>query len=164
MKKIIVSMLLLLPLGLFAQEVKLAIVNTGEIINLLPEMSTLQSEMATLQQTLQKESKQMEDEYTRKVADLTEQNESLTDNIRKLRVQEIDDLRGRLENFLASAQETMEKRQEELFAPIQEKVMNAINSVGEENGYTILNPQVLLFKGKGVADATDLVKAKLGLK
>jgi len=43
--------------------------------------------------------------------------------------------------------------------------MKAIDSVGEENGYTcIMNPQVLLYKGKGVIDATDKVKAKLGLK
>ena len=165
MKKFIVSMLLLLPLCLVAQEIKIAIVNTGEVFNGMPEISAWENEMATIRQQYQNEMKVMEDEYNRKYADLVAQNDSLTDNIRQLRVQEIDGIRERLENFAPMAQETITKKSEELFAPIQEKVMKAIESVGDENGYTcVLNPQVLLFKGKGVIDATDKVKAKLGLK
>jgi len=165
MKKFIVSMLLLLPLCLVAQEIKIAIVNTGEIINIMPETSALESEIATLSQQYQNEMKAMEDEYNRKYEDLVAQSDSLTDNIRQLRVQEIEGIRSRLENFVPMAQETIQKKQEVLFAPIQEKLMKAIDSVGEENGYTcIMNPQVFLYKGKGVIDATDKVKAKLGLK
>jgi len=38
-------------------------------------------------------------------------------------------------------------------------------AVGDEKGYTyILNPQVLLYKGNDAVDATDFVKAKLGIK
>ena len=165
MKKFIVSMLLLLPLCLVAQEIKIAIVNTGEIFNIMPEVDALENETVTMRQQYQNEMKVMEDEFNRKYEDLVAQSDSLTDNIRQLRVQEIEGIRSRLENFAPMAQEAIQKKQEELFAPIQEKVMKAIDSVGEENGYTcIMNPQVLLYKGKGVIDATDKVKAKLGLK
>ena len=165
MKKIIVSMLLLLPFGLIAQEMKIAIVNQAEIFNLLPETSALESEIATLQQTAQKEMKSMEDEYLRKYSDLQSQNETLTENIKKLRLQELEDIQARMQNFAASAQENMEKRQEELLMPIREKIQKAVTSVGEENGYTyILNPQVVLYKGNSAIDATEKVKAKLGLK
>ena len=158
-------MLLLLPLGLIAQEMKIAIVNTTEIFSLLPETDAVENELAKLGQQYQREAQLMDDEYARKVSDLTAQNDSLTDNIRKLRVQEIDDLRGRLENFIASAQENINKKQEELFAPLRDKVQKAIDSVGEENGYAyILNPQVLLYRGNSAIDATDKVKAKLGIK
>ena len=164
MKKIIVSMLLLLPIGLSAQELKFAIVNTSEIFVLMPEASTAESELATLRQQLEKESKSMEDEYTRKLTDFQMQSDSLNENIRNLRIREIEDIRGRLENFNASAPEQYEKRQSELVTPIQEKIFKAIESVGEENGYSILNPQVFLHRGKGIVDATEQVKAKLGLK
>ena len=165
MKKFIVSMLLFLPLCLVAQEIKIAIVNTGEIFNIMPEMDALENETVALRQQFQNEMKVMEDEYTRKYEDFMAQGDSLTDNIKQLRVQEIEGIRSRMENFVPMAQEAIQKKQEELFAPIQEKLMKAIDSVGEENGYTcIMNPQVLLYRGKGVVDATDKVKAKLGLK
>ena len=165
MKKIIVSILLLLPLGLVAQEMKIALVNTQDIINVMPEVGVMETEMLAMRQQYQKEAQIMEDEYNRKFADFTAQNDSLTDNIRKLRIQEIESIRDRLQNFVPMAQETIEAKQNELLAPIYDKLQKAIDSVGEEQGYMcIMNPQAFLYKGKGLIDATEQVKAKLGLK
>ena len=158
-------MLFLLPLGLVAQEIKIATVNTNEIMTLMPDFSAFETEMANIGQQYQKEAKSMEDEYVRKYSDLTAQADSLTDNIKQLRMQEIQDIQARLDNFVASAQESMEKKRNELLAPIYEKVQKAIDAVGEENGYMcILLPQALLYRGKGIIDATAQVKTKLGLK
>ena len=165
MKKIIVSMLLLLPLGLVAQEIKIATVDQSEIYNLMPELSAMENDIATMSKQYDDMLKSMHDEYTRKFSDLTAQGDTLTENIRIIRVQEIEDLRARIENLATSAQEEVKKKQESLFIPIQDKLIKAINSVGEENGYTyILDPRVLLFKGSSAIDATDKVKAKMGLK
>ena len=165
MKKIIVLMLLLLPFGLMAQEIKVAVVNAGEVFNLMPETSALESEMATMRQQYEREAKAMEDEYTRKYSDLALQSDSLTDNIRRIRIQEIEDIQTRLQNFVPMAQEAMEKRQRELYLPIEEKIQKVIKEVGDENGYTfIINPQYFLYQGNGVIDATEKVKAKLGLR
>ena len=165
MKKIIVSLLLFLPLGLMAQELKIAVVNTNEIANALPDFTDYENEMAKMNQQYQQEAKVMEDRYTRLYTDYMAQADSLAENIKVLRMQEIQDLQGRLENFVPMAQEEMRKKQEALMAPIQEKIQKAINSVGEENGYTyIISPQVLLFKGNNAVDVTNMVKAKLGIK
>jgi len=165
MKKFIVSILLLLPLGLIAQEVKIAVVNTQDIFNIMPEVSELESETASLAEQYDKEYKIMEDEYNRKFADLTAQGDSLSENIRTLRIQEIQSIQERIETFVPMARAAMEKRQEELMVPIREKIQKAIDEVGEENGYSyILNPGVLLYMGKSSVDATDKVKAKLGLR
>lgn len=165
MKKLIVSMLLLLPLGLAAQEMKIAIVNTQEVFGLLPELSDVESQIATFTKQYEDQMKGMEDEYNRKYADLTAQSDSLTENIRILRIQEIEDIRTRLENFIPTARQEIEKKQNELVAPLQEKIHRAIKEVADENGYTyVMSPQVMLYQGSSAIDATDKVKAKLGLK
>jgi len=165
MKKIILSLLLLLPLGLFAQDVKIAFVDQNEIFNVMPEVSELENAVAAKQKEYDEILKSMQEEYQRKVADFQQRGDSLTENIKMVRVQEIQELQNRMENVYNLGQEEYKKTQETLFLPIQEKVMKAVASVGDENGYTcILHPQVLLYKGKNIIDATAQVKAKLGLK
>ena len=165
MKKIIVSMLLLLPLGLAAQEMKIATVNSQEVFNLLPELSEVENKIAAYAKQYEDQIKAMQDDYTRKYSDLTAQGDSLTENIRILRIQEVQEIEARIQNFVPVAREEMEKKQAELIAPLQEKIQKAINEVGAENGYTyIMSPQVMLYRGASAIDATDKVKAKLGLK
>ena len=81
------------------------------------------------------------------------------------RMQELENISTRAQNFSKTATEEMERKRDAQLAPIYEKLQKAIDSVGEENGYTfIIAPQALFYKGKGVVDATDKVKAKMGLK
>ena len=165
MKKLAVLILMLLPLGgVFAQD-KIAIVNTAEIFNAMPEVSAVEKQIATLNEQYEKEFKTMQDEYTKKYSEYMSQQDSLTENIKLRRQQEIQDLETRIQNFVPVAQQEMQKKQQELYAPIQQKMQDAIKAVGDEKGYTyILNPQVLLYKGNDAVDATDFVKAKLGIK
>ncbi len=166
MKKFIVSIMLLLPLGMVAQELKIAIVNTNDIFNIMPEVSAMENQIVAMTKEYEKELQIMQDEYTRKYSDLTAQQDSLTENIRMMRIQEIQGIQDRIENFIPMANEARNKKQEELMTPIREKIQKAIDQVGDENSYTyILNPGALLYMNKSAAiDATDKVKAKLGLK
>ncbi|MDR1382170.1 MAG: OmpH family outer membrane protein [Tannerella sp.] len=165
MKNLIVSVLLLFPLGLAAQEMKIAVVNQQEIFNLLPELSEVEKEMAAYAKQYQDAMKTMEDEYTRKYSDLTAKGDSLTENIRVLRMQEIEELRTRIENFVPMAREEIDKKQGELITPLNEKILKAIKEVGDENGYAyVTSPQMMYYIGSNAIDATDKVKAKLGLK
>ena len=162
MKKIIVSLLFLLPLGLVAQELKIAFVNTNEVLNVMPEVSDYESKIATLRQTMDGVLKEMQDDYVRKYTEFTAQSDSLTENIRNLKIQEIQQLEMRISNYAEASQEDYSKKSDELFLPIQEKLMKAIESVGAENGYIIFDSRTILYKGAAI-DASDKVKAKLGL-
>ena len=160
-------MLLLLPLGMAAQEMKIAVVKANDILAQMPEVIAMNTEMEKQQQIFQKEMKSFEDDYTRKYQDLMNQQDSLPENIAKIRYQEIQQLQMRAENFQQYATQEIEKKQTELFAPIQEKLQKAIDQVGEENGYTMIllyNPNIILFMGKSAIDASEQVRAKLGLK
>ena len=45
MKKLIIFLLMMLPLSLFAQESKIAVVNTQEVIQAMPEFADMQKKM-----------------------------------------------------------------------------------------------------------------------
>jgi len=167
MKKIIVLLMALLPIGLVAQELKIAYVNTGEIFNVMPEVASYETEMSKFKEQYQAQFKIMEDEYNKKYQDYLAKQDSLPENIKMMLVQEITTLSERIEGLQQMFTQEQEKKHIALFTPIQEKLQKAIDAVGEENGLTFifsLNPQVILYKSKAAIDATGLVKAKLGIK
>lgn len=164
MKKLIVLLFMILPLGAIAQEVKIAFVNTQEVFMAMPEVSSMEKQMADLNEKYKLELKQMQDEYQKKYSDFIAQQDSLTENIKLRRMQEIQDIQGRMDNFMQVAQQDVQKKQQELIQPIQEKIQKAIKSVGDEKGYTyIIDPAALLYTGSNAIDATTFVKTKLGL-
>ncbi|WP_455626172.1 OmpH family outer membrane protein [Parabacteroides sp.] len=164
MKKLIVLLLMMLPLGAIAQEVKIAFVKTQEVFMAMPEVSTVEKQIADLNEKYNAEFKQMQDEYQKKYSDFIAQQDSLTENIKLRRMQEIQDIQQRMDNFVPIAQQDVQKKQQELLQPIQEKMRDAIQKVGEENGYTyIITPEVLLYTGTNAVDATPFVRTKLGL-
>lgn len=166
MKKLIFLLLMILPLGVFAQDLKMAYVNTQEVITALPDFTAMQKALSDMDAKYQSEMKVMKDEYTNKYTAFIAQQDSLTENIKTRRLQEIQDLEERTNNFMQIARQDFEKKQQELFVPIQEKVRNAIKAVGDEKGYTYIvdmNPQIILYTGTTAVDATPFVKTKLGI-
>ncbi|MDR1624305.1 MAG: OmpH family outer membrane protein [Tannerellaceae bacterium] len=164
MKKLIVLLFMILPLSVVAQEIKIAYVAVQEIFTSMPELSTIEKQLTDLNEKYTQELKVMQDEYQKKYSDYMSQQDSLTENIKLRRMQEIDDIRARMENFVPIAQQDMQKKQEELYKPVQEKIHNAIKAVGEEKGYTyIIDPQVFLFTGNNAINATQFVRTKLGI-
>ena len=164
MKKLIVLLLMILPLGAIAQEVKIAFVKTQEVFMAMPEVSGMEKQMADLNEKYIVELKQMQDEYQKKYSDFVAQQDSLTENIKLRRMQEIQDIQERMDNFVQVAQQDVQKKQQELLQPIQQKLHEAIQKVGEEKGYTyIIDPAALLYTGTNAVDATPFVRTKLGL-
>ena len=164
MKKLIVLLLMILPLGAIAQEVKIAFVKTQEVFMAMPEVSGMENQMADLNEKYRVELKQMQDEYQKKYSDFVAQQDSLTENIKLRRMQEIQDIQERMDNFVQGAQQDVQKKQQELLQPIQQKLHEAIQKVGEEKGYTyIIDPAALLYTGTNAVDATPFVRTKLGL-
>ena len=164
MKKLIILLIAFLPLGVFAQEAKIAYVNVADIFNNMPEVGNIEKQLMTLQESLENELKIMQEEYQRKTSAFISQQDSLQENIKLRRMQEIEDIRTRMENFVPVAQQDIENKRQELMQPLQEKIHNAIKAVGDEKGYTyILNPQIFLYTGNSAVDATSFVKTKLGI-
>ena len=66
MKKLIIFLLMILPLGVFAQEMKVAIVNSQEIMSVMPEITAMQETLKQMNDKYAGEMKTMEDEWQKK--------------------------------------------------------------------------------------------------
>ena len=165
LKKIVLLAFLCFPFGMFAQDLKIARVNTMEIFNVMPETTAAETELANFNQSLQTELQRMEEEYNRKYTEFMQQSDTLVENIKVRRMQEIHGLREKIENFYQESQQNIVKKREELNAPIIQRIQSAIKSVGEEQAYTyIMEIGAFLYISPKSIDATPQVKAKLGLK
>ena len=92
---------------------------------------------------------------------------TVLDTIKERRIQEIQERTQNAEKFRATAQQDLARQQQQLMAPILQKLNDAISAVGQEGSFTLIfpmNQEIILYSGADVVDATPLVKAKLGLK
>ena len=164
MKKWIVLLLMLLPMGAFSQG-KIAFVDFEEVYNLMPEMTEAETKFATIKAQYQEIYQKMQTELTAKYEEYMKTEATLAENIKVRKQQEIQEIQDRMQNFVPQAQQEIDQEQMKLMAPIQEKVTNAIKTVATEQGYDYtLDSRVLFHTGNNAIDATPLVKAKLGIK
>lgn len=74
-------------------------------------------------------------------------------------------LQMKVQQYYQSAQTLLQQKQEELQAPIREKLRKAIEEVGAENGFLyIYDLNTLLYKSGDAIDVTPLLKKKLNIK
>ena len=168
LKKFVVAAMCLLPVAGFAQNFKFGNINSQEIFEAMPERQTIQQEMEALNSKYEKELQKMGEEYEKKVSDLINAKDSLPENIKTRRAQEISELEQRIQNFRQVAYQDFQQQQQQKMAPVFEKISNAIKAVGQENGFTYIfdlsNSGILYYSEQNTVDCLPLVKAKLGLK
>ena len=165
MKKIFVLLFLLLSVGVFSQEIKIAYVNTGEVFNLMPELSEAINQYEAIAAQYQEQYQSMLDEFNQKAEEYRKLEATLAENLKLRRQQELESIQERIQNFVPESQQLLEQERAKLINPIQEKLLDVIKQVGEEQGYTyIIDSQATLYIGKSAIDATQLVKTKLNIR
>lgn len=165
-KKLIVAMMLLIPMGLCAQQ-KFGHVNSAAIIPLMPEYTTSQNEIQTLQKQYEDEIKRMQDELNKKGEEFEAQKATLPANIAERRQAELQELYNRMEQYYREGQQHMEKASQEKMGAISDKLKAAIKEVGVAGGYVYIMDTaagVPYISETLSVDVTETVKAKLGIK
>lgn len=162
-KKIVLAIMIALPLCGFAQ--KFGQVDTQVIITGMPEVASMQSQLEASSKTYEAEFQKLREEFDKKYAEFQQLDASTLDSIKERRMQELQELDQKIQQFRATASQDLQQQQEKLMAPIQQKIQDAIKAVGDEGSYTfIFENLVPVYVGKDVVDVTPLVKNKLGLK
>ena len=166
LKKIALIVLCALPFSLFSQE-KLGYINSESIIQLMPEIETIKKTVDELSATWEKELLKMREEYSTKIKEFQEREKTMSEAIREVRITEIQELESRITTTQQTAVANIQKKQQELFTPVIEKVKKAINDVGTEGSFTYIfdtSSQVILYQSPKANDVTPLVKKKLNIK
>jgi outer membrane protein len=164
-KKVIIALAIAVALPVVAAAQKFGVVDVNTIFTAMPESTAAQNQLAEASKKYEEEWKKIADEVDKKVQEYQALDASTPESIKERRMQEVQELDAKATKFRQTAQEDLQKQQQQLTAPIEQKLFEAIKAVGQENGFTFIFPEgVAAYQGSDVVDATPLVKAKLGLK
>ena len=170
LKKIALVMLLALPMGVFAQNLKFGHINAQEIITVMPEFTKAQNDIQTLEKQLTAELQRTQEEFNKKYQEFQQAiaKDSLPPNIAERRQKELQDMMQRQEQFQQDAQQQMAKAQNDAMAPIYKKLDNAIKAVGAAEGviyiFDLARTSIPYVNESQSINLTSKVKANLGIK
>jgi len=164
-KKILLAILVAFPMIAAAQAPKFGVVNTQTIIQDLPDFKEAQEQVASASKKYEEEFKKLQEQMEKNYAEFQALAADTPESIKERRMQDIQDLDQKMQQFHATATQDIQRQQETLLAPIQEKVRQALNAVGKENNMTFIFENVMpVYTGTDVTDVTPMVRTKLGLK
>ena len=164
-KKIVVALVLFVATtGFVNAQSKVAHINVQQLLSEMPEMLAAQAEIKKLQETykadLEGSITEMQNKYTQY------QNEATSKTPEENEKRAIE-LQGYDKNIKEAEQQAtleLQKKQQELFAPISEKAKNAIDKVAAALGFDYVidaSPGLGLIVSKG-KDILPEVKQELG--
>jgi len=153
--------------GVAQAQVKIAHVNTAEILDAMPDKAKAEKSLENYYNELQSQLQTMATEYQNKMQDYEANQATMSNLVKQSKEKEIVDLQNRIQQFQANAENEFEGKRAELLKPILDKIQSAINTVGKEKGYTYildLATGATVYVSDDAIDATNDVKAKLGIK
>ena len=156
-------MMLILPMAVSAQ--KFGHINTQELFTQMPEVAKIKLKMDTIQSQYENQLASMNEEIQKKAKDYQEQEATMADAVKQIRQQELQEMQQRIQLFYQTAEQDIQKKQQELLAPVHERMSKAIKAVGEREGYTyIFDSAAMVHIGTDAKDVTPAVKKELGIK
>lgn len=165
-KKLITLLLVIAPMIAFAQD-KLAFINSQEIFNAMPELSTIEAELGKKQEQISKDGQAIVDEFNKKAEEFQKIAATASDATKADQQKQLDQLNERYQLFLQNSQKEAQEMQQKLLAPVYQKINEAIKAIGTEKGFTYvfdLAAGNIVYHSPSAVDATPLVKTKLGIK
>ena len=164
-KKILTVVAVALALPVIAAAQKFGTVDVNAIFTAMPETTAAQTQLQEANKKYEDEFKKLQEEVDKKYQEFQALPEGTPESIKERRMQEIQELAQKIDTFRNTASQDLQRQQEQLMAPIQQKIVEAIKTVGQEGNYTfILENGVPAYSGTDVTDVTAAVKAKLGIK
>ncbi|MDE6295609.1 MAG: OmpH family outer membrane protein, partial [Muribaculaceae bacterium] len=155
-----------LPMLASAQTVKLGLVDVNEIIGAMPATQAAQQKLQDAQKKYESDYNALQEELKKQYEELANMKEDELPAIRQRKETAFQESSQKLQVFEQQIMQDMQRMQQELMAPIMQQIKNAIESVGKEGNYTLIqdnNPQITYYYSSPAEDITPLVKTKLGL-
>lgn len=166
-KKILLVAALILPMFASAQTLKIGLVDSADIIQKMPDTAAAQKQVEDVSKKYEEEYGKLGEEMQRLYDELKNMKEDELPAIRERKTREFSDYQQKMQQFEQNAMADIQKMNQELMAPVIQKVRSAIESVGKEGNYSLIQdktPQLTLYYDAPVVDITPEVKAKLGIK
>ncbi|MCM1451404.1 MAG: OmpH family outer membrane protein [Clostridium sp.] len=163
-KRTILALLIALPMSIFAQ--KFGVIDFNSIIQGMPEFTAMQTQIAEASKKYEDEYGKLREEFEKKLTEYQqlEQDANTPQAIKERRMQEMNDLDQKAQQFINNAQQDLQRMQVQQLNPIQQKVLEATKAIGQEGGYVFIFPADLaVYEGAMVEDVTNIVAKRLGV-
>ncbi|MBQ0008332.1 MAG: OmpH family outer membrane protein [bacterium] len=166
-KMIFMTVLVLLPFLVSAEEAKFGYISSYDVMMAMPEISKVEEHMADYNKKNQEYLQTLYTEIQAKATKYEEEKATLSEAMRKVREEEVQTMYERFQNAQASFQEDAQKEQATKLEPIRQKLQDAINVVGKRMGLMfVFDTSVgtpVLYKSEKAIDITSAVKKELGM-
>jgi outer membrane protein len=164
-KKIAVALVLFVAAtGFVSAQSKVAHINVQQLLSEMPEMKTAQAELKKLQETYRADIQSSMKELQNKLTQYQNEATSKTNEENEKRALELQGFEKNIQEAEQTAMQELQKKQQELFAPISDKAKAAIEKVAAAQGFEYVidaSPGLSLIVAKG-KDLLPAVKQELG--
>lgn len=164
-KKIAVALVLFVAAtGFVNAQSKVAHINVQQLLSEMPEMKAAQGELKKLQETYRADIESSMTELKNKYTQYSNEATSKSEEENQKRAVELQGFEKNIQEAEQAAVQEMQKKQQELFAPISDKAKTAIEKVAAAQGFDYVvdaSPGLSLIVAKG-KDLLPAVKQELG--
>lgn len=162
-KKLLLAIMVALPMSVFAQ--KFAVINTQQLMESMPEIKTINEQVEASSKKYEDEFSKLQEEFQKKYEEFQGLDANTPQAIKDRRMQEMQELENKIQQFRQTAYQDLQRQQQQLYAPVQEKVVKAVQAVGAEGNYTfVFENASAIYIGADVTDITQAVKTRLGIQ
>ena len=167
--KLFINLLLVcvLSLGFTAAQAqsKLAHINTEDLFSAMPETKKMEKDVQNAAQAYDADYKSQVTALEVKLQKYDQEAAFQTETENQKRALEVEELKSKLQVFAQQAQQKIQKKQYDLYKPIETKAVNAIKHVAAEKGFDYVldssnGKGLIVFDGEDILAA---VKARLGI-
>lgn len=148
----------------FAQAQKIAHINLEEVIGSMPETKAMQAEIEKFGKTYDSELKTASANLKAKFDKYTAEEKSQTPEENQRRAGEVQQEQSKIQQMEVAARQELQKKQNELLAPIVKKAEDAIKAYAKEKGIQYVLDARSLIYSEGGEDIAAAIKAKLGVQ
>jgi outer membrane protein len=172
LKSLFVSAILtLFAIGAQAQDnMKIGFVDTDYILTQMPEAKQIQSELQAYQRQLTNKIQATMQGFQTQLDTYQKGAATMTEEARAAKEQELQELQQQIQQDQQQAQLSMQRKEEELLAPVYEKIQTNIDKVAEQNNFTHIfnsniagNAILLYVKNQDEANISDMVLQAMGI-
>jgi outer membrane protein len=147
---------------------KIGHINSLDILQAMPEFKQMTSDLDKQKQSYQKALENMYGDYEKKQKEVqaASQDKTTPDAILETKIQELQDLQKRIQDFESKVNDDLQKSQQEKLKPINDKYLKAVKEVAQANGYSYVLDVVsgsVAYYPEAADDVTSLVMKKLGI-
>lgn len=172
LKTLFVSAILtLFAISVQAQDnLKIAYVDTEYILAQMPETKQIQSDLQAYQRQLMNKIQATMQGFQTQLDAYQKGAATMTEEARGTKEQELQELQQQIQQDQQQAQLSLQQKENELLAPVYEKIQTNIDKVAEQNNYTHIfnsniagNAILLYVKNQEEADISDKILQAMGI-